>query len=203
MRLSELDEVLPLAERKKYRMKVIRTFNDVPYACYYLKEITFNKTVEILKKDADGRVTPFPIDGNYLTTWLSPDPPAQDDIGDSVNTNVNRIIVRATGSCEITHDEIIEAIDAMHQGDLDFSRISEIGYYTGYDVRTYNGTDVDRLTPEQQAGITESMLEYEAAYVQLAKHHCFRGVELDTKESYIKPKVTLESECCIIEKSQL
>ncbi len=193
VRYADLDEILPLSERAKYRMMVKQTIDGVEYACFYLKLIEFNDTVEIVKKDADGTVTEYPLAPD---TWLTPEPPDLNQIGGNINTNINRIIVRATGSCRVDHDEIMEAVKIIHNGNMDFARISEIGYYTGYDVRFYNGQDLDD-TPDGGESIDDSIINYEAAYVQLAKHHCFRGSELFTKGSYIAPVVSLESECCI------
>ena len=199
VRLTDLDDVLPLQERAKYRMMQIKNVDGVDYACFYLKLIEFNSVPHILKKNADGTTEEYPLSPD---TWLSPVPPDLNQIGGSINTNINRIIVRVTGTCRIDHDEIMEAVKVLHSGDMDYARISEIGYYTGYDVRYYtDGTpgqihDLDDL-PDGGASIDENIIRYEAAYVQLAKHHCFRGSELYTQGSYIAPLVSLESECCI------
>ena len=183
IRSAELDTVLPLAERSKYRMKTTRIVDEVEYTLFYLKLIEFNDSVEIVKKDADGIVSEYPLSPD---TWLNPNPPEMNQTGGNINTNINRIIVRATGKCRVDHDEIMEAVSVLYNGDMNFARISEIGYYTGYD------TEVTSAAGEGQSATT-----YEAAYVQLAKHHCFRGSELFTKGSYIEPIVSLESECCI------
>lgn len=177
--VDEENDVMTKEERDKYRMRVIETHNGINYACYYLKAINFTKgVVEIVKKDADGYETPFSLD----PSWLKPNPPVINQIGGNINTNVNRIIVRTTGVCEVTHEEIMEAVSVIHNNDSNYARISELGYYTGCD---------EESTTEQ--GITYT----EAAYVQLAKMHCFRGSELFTAGSYITPTVSLESECCI------
>ena len=189
---SKLDELLPLEQRSKYRMKKEITVDGNVYVCFYLKLIEFKDTVEIVKKDADGTVTPYPLAPD---TWLTPIPPDLNQIGGNINTNINRIVVRATGSCRVEHDEIMEAVTVLHNGDMDYARISEIGYYTGYDVVFYKGNDIDN--PSSETIPDSGPFEYEAAYVQLAKHHCFRGSELYTKGSYIAPMVSLESECCI------
>ena len=180
----EEEHRLSETERGKYRMRVVQTINGQQYACYYLKLIDFaTDAVEIIKKDADGHETPFIMDAD---SWLRPNPPSLMQTGGAIDANTNRIIVRATGVCRVTHEEIMEAVSVIHNGDSNFARISELGYYTGCD------------TPECSfisGGVTVNYTE--AEFVQLAKMHCFRGSELFTPGSYIEPTVSLESECCI------
>ena len=192
---SELASVMPPAERRKYRMMQTKTYDGEEYALFYLKLIEFDNNVEIIKKDADGVTSVYEPDPQY---WLSPQPPDRNEIGGAINTNVNRIIVRAKGKCEIRHDEIMEAVTILHEGNMDFARISEIGYYTGYDVAfNANNVDLSTLPASEVANLSEDSKTYEAAYVQLAKHHCSRGHELYTQGSYMIPTISLESECCI------
>lgn len=184
--VDEESDILSPTERAKYRMRVVQTYNGVEYACYYLKLIDFStKSVEIVKKDADGYETPFDLD----PAWLTPQPPTLNQVGGNIDTNVNRIIVRATGVCTVTHEEIMEAVSVIHNNDSNFARISELGYYTGCDV----GVDANGVVVADD----DLIVHNEAAYVQLAKMHCFRGSELFTAGSYITPTVSLESECCI------
>ena len=190
-RCVPVENDLTLAERRKYRLRVEETIGGVTYAKYYLKMIDFSGAIQIVKKDADGTEKAFDLN----PTWLNPNVPDLSQLGGNINTNVNRIIVRATGDCIVTHDEIMEAVSVLYNNDLDYARISEIGYYTGYDV-SFSTTNADQHEFEPQE-VPDTWYS-EAAYVQLAKHHCFRGSELYTAGSYIKPKVSLESECCIL-----
>ena len=173
------------SDRAKYRLRVVRTVNGVEYACYYLKLISFDKSISIIGKDISGRETPYPLDEK----WLKPTTPAINEVGGRIDTNVNRLIVRASGVCEIRHDEIIEAVNALYNGDTNYAKVSEIGYYTGCDIDV-----TDEWIPTSDAA---AAVYKEAAFVQLAKGHCFRGSELVTPGSYIRPVVTLESESCI------
>ena len=172
------------AVRAKYRMRVERTIGGQQYACYYLKLIEFSTSaVQIIKKDADGQESEFILDPD---SWLNPNPPSLMQTGGAIDANTNRIIVRATGVCRVTHEEIMEAVSVLHNGDSNFARISELGYYTGCD-----NTECSFISN----GVTYNYTE--AEFVQLAKMHCFRGSELFTAGSYIEPTVSLESECCI------
>jgi hypothetical protein len=140
-----------------------------------------------VKKDADGNESPFVFDEK----WLTPQPPTVNQIGGNIDTNINRVIVRATGTCMVTHEEIMEAVSVIYNNDSNYARISELGYYTGCDVPVSIAGDPILDGSESPDN------NKEAAYVQLAKMHCFRGSELFTAGSYITPTVSLESECCI------
>lgn len=185
VREDEEDTILPVTERSKYRLRVVKEVNGTRYALYYLKLISFDPTVSIVGKDTTGKETPYTIDESNL----SPIPPTINELGGMIDTNLNRIIVRATGICEVTHDEVMEAVNVLHNGDTNYAKISEIGYYTGCDVKV---TEDWEYTENASSAVFD-----EAVYVQLAKGHCFRGSELSTAGSYIRPVVTLESESCI------
>ena len=173
--------------RAKYRMRVVETHNGIEYACYYLKLIDFDSTVNVVKRDADGHEERFDFDDN----WLTPPLPDLNEISGSIDTNINRVVVRASGTCRISHDELAEAVAVKYNGDSSYYRISEIGYYTGCDVL------IDENHEPLEDQTTEDPFGTEAAYVQLAKGHNFRGSELSTAGSRITPRITFESECCI------
>ena len=184
VRVSEENSVLPAEERNKYRLRVVKHIDGEAYALYYLKAIEFTRKIQVLKKDTDGAESEYIFDSGDLY----PQPPAINQTGGLIDTTVNRIIVRATGVCEISHEEIMEAVNVLYNGDLNYTKISEIGYYTGCDI----DVDADWQPVEDGAGVFK-----EAVYVQLAKGHCYRGSELSTPNSYVNPVVTLESESCI------
>ena len=193
--LNEEPTVMTDALRRNYRMRVVEQHNGIEYACYYLKLIDFSGDISIVKKDADGKESDYSLD----EAWLNPTPPDINQIGGNINANVNRIVVRASGTCVVTHEEIMEAVTCIYNSDLDFARISEIGYYTGCEVPVLytpgSASDNAALTSDTQESIENPQME--AFFVQLAKGHCFRGSELFTEGSYITPKVTLESDVCI------
>lgn len=185
--LDEESAIMTAEDKRKYRMRVVETHNGIAYACYYLKLIEFpanEDSVKIYKRDADGVETEYVLD----ESWLRPTPPDMNQVGGIIDANTNRIIVRAKGICEVTHEEIMEAVSVIYNNDSNYARISELGYYTGCDVSIDPTT---RVPTDTDTGL------YESGYVQLAKMHCFRGSELFTAGSYIKPTVSLESECCI------
>ena len=188
VRIDEEKDVLPASERSKYRLRVCKTINGVPYALYYLKLIEFNRTIDVVTKDTDGVETPYAFDDSNLY----PSPPAINETGGLIDTTVNRIIVRAKGTCTLRHDEIMEAVNVLYNGDTNFAKISEIGYYTGCDVDVSS----DWTIPADEDTTTPRVFK-EAVYVQLAKGHCYRGSELSTPNSIVRPIVTLESESCI------
>ncbi len=177
--------IFPKSERDKYRLRVVREYNDIEYALYYLKKIEFNPNIAIRQKDINGEETDYAFD----EMWLTPPTPNVSEIGGRIDTNINRLIVRASGTCEVRHDEIKEAVNVIYNGDTNYFKISEIGYYTGCDVDV---TDEWVITNS-----SDDAKFKEAVFVQLAKGHCFRGSELSTPGSFITPVVSLESESCI------
>ena len=174
---------LSAAERANYRMRVRATYGSTEYICYYLKKINWDpRTLELISKDADGVETPYALNSANLT----PNPP-EVSTGGTIDTNLNRVIVRATGVCEITGAEIMEAVNVIYNGDLEKARISEFGFYTG----------VEQNVDENEAPVEASTGVYEAVYVQLAKKRCTLGTDLSDNGSSMRPYVTFETSCCL------
>lgn len=174
---------LTVTERQQYRMRVKTTINGTAYICYYLKMITWDpKTVELIHKDVDDNETKYSFDPSFLY----PTPP-ETEVGGSIDTNLNRVIVRATGVCEITGKEIMEAVNVIHGGDLNSARISEFGFYTGVD----EAVDADGVLSDSNTGM------FEATYVQLAKKRCTLGTDLSDSGSSMRPYVSFETSCCL------
>ena len=167
---------LSATERQQYRMRVVRTYNGVNYALYYLKLINWNPgVVQLIAKDATtGAETEYSLNPEHLNPT-----PTSFNVGGSVDTNTKRIIVRATGICEVTGAEVMEYVTAFCGGVLNNARISEIGFYTGTDVTS------DQDTTK------------EAVYVQLAKKRCTLGTDLSDPNSIMRPYVSFEASCCI------
>lgn len=170
-------------ERQRYRMRVRTTFNGVEYICYYLKTIVWDPShVELVQKDTDDVETPYALDPSNL----NPEPPSF-ETGGSIDTNLNRVIVRATGVCEITGAEVNEAVNVIYGADVSKARISELGFYTGCDI----GVDSNEQ-PVDGAGMNK-----EAIYVQLCKKRCTLGTDLSDPGSLMRPYVSFESSCCL------
>ena len=174
---------LTQTERQRYRMRVRTTFNGVEYICYYLKTIVWDPShVELVQKDTDDVETPYALDPSNL----NPEPPSF-ETGGSIDTNLNRVIVRATGVCEITGAEVNEAVNVIYGADVSEARISELGFYTGCDI----GVDSNEQ-PVDGAGMNK-----EAIYVQLCKKRCTLGTDLSDPGSLMRPYVSFESSCCL------
>ena len=174
---------LTQTERQRYRMRVRTTFNGVEYICYYLKTIIWDPShVELVQKDTDDVETPYALDPSNL----NPEPPSF-ETGGSIDTNLNRVIVRATGVCEITGAEVNEAVNVIYGADVSKARISELGFYTGCDI----GVDSNEQ-PVDGAGMNK-----EAIYVQLCKKRCTLGTDLSDPGSLMRPYVSFESSCCL------
>lgn len=174
---------LTQTERQRYRMRVRTTFNGVEYICYYLKTIVWDPShVELVQKDTNDVETPYALDPSNL----NPEPPSF-ETGGSIDTNLNRVIVRATGVCEITGAEVNEAVNVIYGADVSKARISELGFYTGCDI----GVDSNEQ-PVDGAGMNK-----EAIYVQLCKKRCTLGTDLSDPGSLMRPYVSFESSCCL------
>lgn len=174
---------LTQTERQRYRMRIRTTFNGVEYICYYLKTIVWDPShVELVQKDTDDVETPYALDPSNL----NPEPPSF-ETGGSIDTNLNRVIVRATGVCEITGAEVNEAVNVIYGADVSKARISELGFYTGCDI----GVDSNEQ-PVDGAGMNK-----EAIYVQLCKKRCTLGTDLSDPGSLMRPYVSFESSCCL------
>ena len=174
---------LTQTERQRYRMRVRKTYNGVEYICYYLKTIVWDPNhVELVQKDTEDVETPYALDPSNL----SPEPPTF-ETGGSIDTNLNRVIVRATGVCEITGAEVMEAVNVIYGADISKARISEMGFYTGCDI----GVDGDEQ-PVDGNGVNK-----EAIYVQLCKKRCTLGTDLSDPGSSMRPYVSFESSCCL------
>lgn len=169
-----------------YRMRREITVGSTRYVTYYLKKLIFDpQTILIIHKDADGIETAYTLDPG---SFLSPSPPVISGAGE-VNTNQNRVIIRATAKCEITGEEVNEVVSVLYGGDSRYARISELGFYTGCEVWVNNAG-------VYQPGATTGYRQ-EAAYVQLAKHQTSLGIPLANIGDVAMPYISIESSSCI------
>lgn len=174
-----------LIDRTKYRLRREVVIGTATYVLYYLKKIVFNPNQIVMKhRDVSGVETDYILDPN---SFLTPTPTTP-QIDGSTDTNTNRIVVRATGVCEVTGAEVNEVVDVLYQGDSRYKRISELGFYTGCDVFV-NSSEV--YVPSATSG------NKEAAYVQLAKHRTSLGSDMSDIDSIMLPYVTFENSACI------
>lgn len=182
-RVVPVDSDLDHEARKRYRMRVVRTLDDnISYACYYLKTIEWQpNTVEIVRKDTDDIETTYALNPANLHPT-----PTDPSVGGSVEAD--RVIVRCTGLCEVTGAEVLEAVNTLYNGDLMAARISEMGFYTGCDVVVDENEAIVAAT-----SVPTANQNYEAIYVQLAKHRCTLGTDLSDSGSSMVPYVSFES----------
>jgi hypothetical protein len=157
---NDLEEI----ERKKYRIRVMKSFNGINYWCYYLKELKYiSSNIELVETNLEtGDENQVLLNYNNLNpTPVDIVVPGFVDNTLEYNAYVNTIV-------EVTGDEVIESINILYDGDLTKCNISEIGLYSGE----------DRI-------VTDSIgNEYtESIYTQLMTHHCFNGTDLSNPSS--------------------
>lgn len=177
-----------LYDFSNYRLRRELIVGATQYVAYYLKKLVFDpQTVQIIHKDAAGYETAYTLDPS---SFLTPIPPTISGSGE-IDTNVNRVIVRATAKCEITGAEVNEVIAVLYGGDPRYARISELGFYTGCEVAVDSNRN---YLPGTQPG---GSVKAEAAYVQLAKHRTSLGTDMSDVDSVMLPYITLEASSCI------
>lgn len=197
-RMVTLDHDLPIEERRKYRMRAIKSIriNDdtyVDYVCYYLKTIDWDTdNVDIIRVNPDGTEDNYTFDDSFLR----PTPPETPETGGELTSN-DRVIVRAIGRCTVTPDELKEAMSILYG--TNYCTVSEFGFYTGYDVyvdesETYmaNVDEIDDNDPTVDHTKYENA-NIEAAYVQLAKHKTQMPVTLDGANSELETLISFEA----------
>lgn len=163
---------------KQYRMRQVDPTTGHIY--YWLKQVTADpNTIEVKILNGENEETDYTFDpGNLNPTPILPEE------GGSIDTNVNRIIVRGTLTVELTYEEISTVVNVYGGGQFDkYGRISEYGFYTG----------CERFANSEHVIVDNPTAPYrEAAYVQLAKHICNRGIDLTEPGMVITPKVCFE-----------
>jgi hypothetical protein len=167
------------AERANYRMRILRTFEGQQYWCYYLKKATFiNNRVQILK-------TNLTTGEETVLTELDPanlsPVPTNTSVEDVTQTN-EKISVALTANVQITGEEVIEAINVIHGGNLLRSVISEIGLYVG--------TDKD---VSMSNGLGGSFTGTEAIFASLAYHYTSLGTSFSTPSRVENVSIRLNS----------
>mgnify|MGYP000950784828 FL=1 len=186
IRCVPLENDLSNEERKKYRMRKVRTIGSTSYAMYWLKLIEYTpKKVEIIQKSPDGTESIFNLqDPSTINDMLNPVPPKL-STGGLTPLSQSRLIVRATGICQVTSTEIMEAINVLHPNNPNKAHISEMGFYTGCEIYINTTNKVDtpvlsggKVVPVSDSPAPQGANNKEAVYVQLSKHRCFTGVNM-------------------------
>jgi len=181
---------LTAEERAMYRMRRVFVAKDkVEYAAYYLKKIIWDPSyVQLVQVSAEGRESTYNLEpGEYLEPT-----PMKGTVGGQMTTQDAHVIVRAIGKCEVTLQELREAMDILYG--KDYCILSEAGFYTGCEC--YVNAEEAVLVDAQEER-PENAANIEAVYAQLAKHKCFLPKTLDGTESSATFWVSYESPTAI------
>lgn len=211
-RCVPIENDLTPTQRANYRMREVREIDGHYYCLYWLKLITYksnleqspneNPTVSIIQKFPNGEEDTFVIaDPAAIHSRLNPVPPVP-VTGGETPLSQNRLIVRATGECEITGAEVSEAVNVLYEGNYNKALISEMGFYTGCEIHIIGAESgyesavminnsvvpviADVAAPAEATG-------KEAVYVQLSKHRCFNGLDLSNQTSIATPTIAFEA----------
>lgn len=160
-RIVPVNNDLSAVERAKYRMRVMKTVDNVSYWCYYLKKISFiDNRVNIIETNlsTNKETTLNELDSSDLT----PTPTNTSVEGTVVTTS--KLSVALTAGVQITGEEVIEAINVLYGGNLLKAVVSEIGIYTGHDQIV-----------TMSDGLGGSFTGTEAVFASLAYHYTSRG----------------------------
>jgi len=173
-RCVPIDDDLDEMTQAKYRMKVMKLYNDINYWCYYLKVIEYLSTdINLVYTNLEtGDEDTLIINYNNLNPIPS-DIVSPDSIDSTYECNAyvdTKLIIEG--------NEIIEAINILYNGDLSKCNISEIGLYSGEDKVVQDSLDNEYT---------------EAIFTQLMTHHCFTGVDLSN------PSTVYEKDLRIVE----
>lgn len=162
---------LTAPERANYALRVVKSYNNVPYALYYAKKIELSQDkVQLLRTDPVSQTTTeYQLD----PTNLSPTPPVGgsngviSDIADSVS-----VVVPATAT--ITGLEVYEAVNVLFGGDPRYAVVSEIGFISA---------SAETATAQDANGTNFNYLELIAA--QMVDHYTWIGMPfVSTQDSW-------------------
>ncbi len=176
VRVVPLSSDLVGSERDKYRLREVRTIDGVDYVLYWLKAISYEGTNTVKTKEValDGSESDFEL--VVIDTDVNPDVskymfpvPNADYTPDVDPGSVLSVNVSMEGTCEIEGAEVLEAINIMYGGDLNFAKLTEIGLYTGVDTSSVG------------SGVSGNYIE--SLYTQLAGHRCWNGVDMSDQNA--------------------
>lgn len=164
VRMVPVANDLTPTERANYRMRVLTVVGGQEYWAYYLKKLTIvNNQVRIISTDL---TTGVETDLSELNpSDLTPTPTTTSAEG-TVSSNT-RISVALTANISMLGEEILEAVNIIHAGNLLKANISEIGIYSGND-QTISMSD----------GVGGMFNGTESIYTQLAYHYTWTGSNL-------------------------
>jgi len=161
IRMVPVANDLTATERANYRMRVLMAIGGHEYWAYYLKKLTIvNNQVRIISTDL---TTGVETDLSELNpSDLTPVPTTTSAEGTIISNT--RISVALTANISILGEEVLEAVNIIHAGNLLRANISEIGVYSGND-QTISMSD----------GVGGFFNGTESIYTQLAYHYTWTG----------------------------
>jgi hypothetical protein len=185
IRCVPLENDLTGDDVKPYRMRTIQEKDGNLYACYWLKKIEFEESINIKTINAQGESSDF--DFNNIGANMTPTPsmPSTPEIV----TGSTKVIVSANVKCIIKGSEVLEAINVLYDGDLRRARISEWGIYTGADKEGC----VKPPYQDENGNTVSSDIYTEAIYVQLAAKRCTTGVDMSNSSSEQHEILTIQN----------
>ena len=145
--MRTLDNDLSAAERLKYRLRVILKFNNVFYACYFLRVVDLSQTTPSIevRTTLDGAVTSTPYEATLDD--LFPMPPK---LGTGSSTQTSSVSISVTSKFSVDFssadmDELKNSATIIY-GDPAYAIITEMCTVAGVD-RTVNGQFAGGVLP--------------------------------------------------------
>jgi len=144
--IREPSDDLSVAERAKYRLRTMKTFNGVQYVCYYARALDLIGVVPTteLRNVTNGIITATNFDPSIADlNPIKPNIPLNGNITSTGNS------LAATAKLVFTMDrreidELLHAVNIMY-GDDNYAFISEMGLFAGADrtlMGDFNGTQI-------------------------------------------------------------
>jgi hypothetical protein len=152
MRTLETD--LTPVERSKYRFRKIEIFDNVEYACYYLKLIDGydlrDYFYNITSVNGDSTLSVFDINTDKL---LNPVPKLRGSNIEDVNT-ANYITKLAKLEFSLPTSEMEELKNVFNIRRLEVEKLTEIGICTGIDTETNDGIEAVNVQVSFHVGVS-------------------------------------------------
>lgn len=163
IRCVPIENDLSAVERKQYRLRQLKTMPDGnQYYLYYLKVLEWSNDITYAQiNSADGTEIPYELDASNLTPK-----PTKPDSNSFTISSTSSIIAYYQASLNLTSDELLEYITLQYNGDTRYSRVSEIGFFTGVDTEISGTANTTPITYT------------EAIYTQMYNHLTISGIPL-------------------------
>lgn len=164
IRCVPIENDLSAVERKKYRLRQLKTMSDGnQYYLYYLKVLDWSNDCTYAQVNAtDGTEVPYELNPSDLKPT-----PTKPNSNSLITSATSSIIAYYEANLTLSADEILEYINLQYNGDTRYARISEIGFFTGVD------TDIAGTSNASPITYTE------AIYTQLYNHLTISGIPLN------------------------